>query len=409
MREGFRGYLTTLATASLMILLTLFALAGCGGGTATYSLQVRVSGLDGGDSLRFVYDGTTETVSANGTITLALLPEGSIYSVVMTQQPFQKVCRLDDDEFSLNGIMPAASQTLSLECVPHSNLNDTGVNFDGTVDSLYGRDYFQRAGQLQKRGGGDAGFDFTKLSADGTELSADAVSWECVRDNHTGLVWENNDRPDRYSWADALAVDVTYSHCGLAGWRLPTRQELLSLWHFGAVDGRAAVDREYLPYIAPYPYWTETPAFEDETGVHVWTVLFDSESGGSNANPVIDYVHADSLEFVVLVNGSQVTDEASVNGASGILVDPRAGLVWQPCDIGQSWSGGECTGTASNLTWSESLDAADAADGWRLPDIKELLSLFDIDSDTVTFEPGASYWSICYFRLQCSHPAGSHC
>ena len=81
-------------------------------------------------------------------------------------------------------------------------VNDTGVKVSATQsandsecvvtenkvhDCEQGRDADT---ELLKIGAGDAGFDYTKLDSDGNELSADQSSWTCVRDNHTGLVWE---------------------------------------------------------------------------------------------------------------------------------------------------------------------------------------------------------------------------
>ncbi len=63
-------------------------------------------------------------------------------------------------------------------------------------DGRYGRDAAATAGALTKIGGGAAGFDFTKIANDGTELPASATlgtgatAWACTRDNTTGLTWE---------------------------------------------------------------------------------------------------------------------------------------------------------------------------------------------------------------------------
>ena len=138
MRKWRRGYLTTLVTPTSKILLTLFALVGCSGGsTAYYSLQISVSGLDSGDSIHYTYNGMPATVSTNGFFQLASLPVGENYTVRITQQPFQKVCRLNGDYFVVNESMPNIGQTVSVKCVPHSNLNDTGLNENLTVDSFY--------------------------------------------------------------------------------------------------------------------------------------------------------------------------------------------------------------------------------------------------------------------------------
>jgi hypothetical protein len=65
--------------------------------------------------------------------------------------------------------------------------------------------------------------------------------------------------------------------------------------------------------------------------------------------------------------------------------DKATGLVWQRCVVGKVWNGTTCNGTASNLTWQQTLDtvrtatASTAATGgsatWRLPNHAELYSL----------------------------------
>ena len=90
-------------------------------------------------------------------------------------------------------------------------LNDTGQNWCANdsanflscpqagfpdQDGDHGRDALARAGQLTKIGGGEAGFDYTKISNSGLPLGAGAAlgsgagDWGCTRDNVTGLIWE---------------------------------------------------------------------------------------------------------------------------------------------------------------------------------------------------------------------------
>ncbi|PIE36235.1 MAG: hypothetical protein CSA53_08130, partial [Gammaproteobacteria bacterium] len=102
-------------------------------------------------------------------------------------------------------------------------LNDTGITWGGNYpngsnadcsgveiaaqDCSHGRDARALAGTLVKIGGGEAGFDFTKLDNSGNELAATATGHSCVRDNVTGLVWEVktddnglHDKDNEYSW-----------------------------------------------------------------------------------------------------------------------------------------------------------------------------------------------------------------
>ncbi|MFO1344523.1 MAG: DUF1566 domain-containing protein [Burkholderiales bacterium] len=171
-------------------------------------------------------------------------------------------------------------------------LNDTGQNWcaNNTTGNLncpqagfpdqdgdHGRDAHARAGQLSKIGGGEAGFDYTKISNSGNPLPASAAlgsgpnDWACTRDNVTGLIWEvkvNNASHLRhmnhtYTWystdaginggvpgtlgtaptcnstlaqcntqAFAAAVN-TQGLCGHGDWRLPSSEELQGIAHYG--------------------------------------------------------------------------------------------------------------------------------------------------------------------------------
>jgi hypothetical protein len=103
---------------------------------------------------------------------------------------------------------------------PTGLLNDTGITWGGEYpsgnnadctstttdidqqDCANGRDAEAAAGTLVKVGGGAAGFDRTKLGADGTPLAdqggtwdgggneASGTQWSCVLDHVTGLWWE---------------------------------------------------------------------------------------------------------------------------------------------------------------------------------------------------------------------------
>ncbi len=68
-------------------------------------------------------------------------------------------------------------------------------------DARFGRDAANAKGTLSKIGAGRAGFDFTKIAHNGTELPANTAYgpdgtplsdtvWACTRDNVTGLIWE---------------------------------------------------------------------------------------------------------------------------------------------------------------------------------------------------------------------------
>ncbi|HCJ7271306.1 TPA: DUF1566 domain-containing protein [Vibrio cholerae] len=207
---------------------------------------------------------------------------------------------------------------------PTGKLNDTGIDWcaDGRQDNLdcpvqgyegqdgdHGRDALARKGQLQKIGGGAAGFDFTKLDNSGNPLPETASEWSCVRDNVTGLIWEVKqpagsaglrDANHTYTWYNpdnstnggsagtqnggtcqgsdcdtAAFINAVNSQglCGASDWRLPSVNELLSIVHNGRVE--PVIDQSYFPHTPQYSwYWSSSP---DAYGSgYAWGVNFGS-------------------------------------------------------------------------------------------------------------------------------------
>ena len=192
----------------------------------------------------------------------------------------------------------------------YAALNDTGVTHcatgdDGLLscpqaglplqDGDVGRDV-----TFNDASDGDAGFVFVKVDSNGADLAATAPSWSCVRDEVTGLVWENkafdaasphysyhtfswrNDSGindggdagvsdggeclvagtcDTQQYADEMNAAAL---CGFTDWRLPTVDELFSISDFNlnTLINTPGVDSKYFH---PNPngdaaYWSATPA-----------------------------------------------------------------------------------------------------------------------------------------------------
>ncbi|HLF96515.1 MAG TPA: DUF1566 domain-containing protein [Methylococcaceae bacterium] len=89
----------------------------------------------------------------------------------------------------------------------------------------------------------------------------------------------------------------------------------------------------------------------------------------------------------------------------GTVTDGRTGLMWERCVLGQTWSGGTCTGSYATFTWSQALGAAESRafaghSDWRLPNIKELASIVEMKcyspaSNLAVFPntPSNAFWS----------------
>ena len=86
------------------------------------------------------------------------------------------------------------------------------------------------------------------------------------------------------------------------------------------------------------------------------------------------------------------------------VTDRVTGLIWRRCSEGQS--GSDCnTGTATTFTWQDALATASAStfagqNDWRLPNVKELLSIVEyacfapaINPTVFPNAPGLNTWS----------------
>lgn len=152
-------------------------------------------------------------------------------------------------------------------------------------DCFTGRDAANKSGELKKYGQGYNSKDFTKLDAQGNELSHEATSWACVRDNVTSNIWEIKNQVDNSNihYIDNKFVansDKNVNHnqcpfydlgleqfctieefilrtnseqlCGAASWALPRIKDVFSLLNFNRHSpDDSDLDNNYFPKFFP--------------------------------------------------------------------------------------------------------------------------------------------------------------
>jgi hypothetical protein len=57
-----------------------------------------------------------------------------------------------------------------------------------------------------------------------------------VTDLDTGLMWQQSDSGNTYTWKDGLAYCTSLDLAGYADWRMPNSRELQSLVNYGRFD-----------------------------------------------------------------------------------------------------------------------------------------------------------------------------
>jgi Protein of unknown function (DUF1566) len=91
--------------------------------------------------------------------------------------------------------------------------------------------------------------------------------------------------------------------------------------------------------------------------------------------------------FTVSTDGQEVTDS-------------KTGLTWRRCAEGMNANVSGCTGTAVTYSHEAALALSNTQSGWRLPNVKELNSIFDVNRQNPAIDgaafpatPSASFWS----------------
>ena len=150
---------------------------------------------------------------------------------------------------------------------------------------------------------------YFKLGKNGSILPDNATEWACVQDRVTGLIWEVKtddnsirDRDNFFSWYDPATepnhgkagarnggrcngqadcdtqayVEALNEQqlCGFSDWRLPRRDEMLTLVDFSnsRKGNRVSINTDYFPQTVASWYWTATS--NPDKPDYAWFVLF---------------------------------------------------------------------------------------------------------------------------------------
>lgn len=131
-------------------------------------------------------------------------------------------------------------------------------------------------------------WDFVKVDQAGTELAVEVPAHECALDRRTGLLWEARtaaagNPPEVYTWYNAdpdahlgfpgvedggecglarcdteayVAAANAAAWCGRDDWRMPSRDEFLTLLDPARIGDGPTLDPVYFPGTAAGEYWT---------------------------------------------------------------------------------------------------------------------------------------------------------
>lgn len=201
-----------------------------------------------------------------------------------------------------------------------------------------------------------------------------------VTDHVTGIMWQDNVLSPAMNWATAVETCESLSLGGYDDWRLPIIEELESIVDYGRSS--LAVDPIFVN-TAEKTYWSYTTYTAYTPSI--WSINY---SHGST-----NYLSASNNYYVMCVRGAAYPDADFVrDSATQIVTDNRTGLMWQDDTV------------SSMMDWFEALIYCyDKRQGgytdWRLPNIRELLSINDRSRYNTAINPAfvntnsEFYWS----------------
>lgn len=186
---------------------------------------------------------------------------------------------------------------------------------------------------------------------------------DTVTDNVTGLVWQRRfSSPYYYTWPNAVTFCKDLTLEGHSDWRLPTLVELGSILAFEYFN--PAVNNVTYPSTANESYWSSTASLVEQN--HRWVIGFGSGGVGFYGE------NAASFRVRCVRGGNVPTVQARYTTTEATVVDNVTGRTWQRV-APETNTYTQATGAAycSTLT-------LDGRSDWRLPTVKELLSLNDV-------------------------------
>ena len=210
-----------------------------------------------------------------------------------------------------------------------------------------------------------------------------------ITDNVTGLMWQQSDGGE-------MTIESGFIYCdnlvlgGFSDWRLPTKQESMSILNFDR--NNPSLNTTYFPNTNAGYWWTSTINYSNPNSIWI-----TNSGGGTGPKLKTETISAGGTRkyhsrAVRNTNIPTIVTHFTDNG-DGTVTDNITNLVWQnsPNTTTYTWE--------QALTYAENLNFASNSD-WRLPNIKELVSITDETTNTPAINTtffasvlAAKYWS----------------
>jgi hypothetical protein len=202
-----------------------------------------------------------------------------------------------------------------------------------------------------------------------------------VSDNVTGLIWQRNVDSRSYEWEEAKHYCACLTVDGVAGWRLPSRIELVSISDW--TTSNPSIDSNAFPSTPSENFWSSSVLTNGDPTLG-WFVFF-----GSGFSSYRDMGYMNHARCVTTPPATAPPGRYAI--ANGTVYDTQTKLTWQQVISTSPYTWTDATTYCSAL----SLNGA----GWRVPSIGELQTLVDestnpsIDGTAFPMTASEYFWS----------------
>ena len=255
--------------------------------------------------------------------------------------------------------------------------------WDGSGNTLStltaGQDYY----------GQDAQFSGTQASY---TKSIDGLT---IKDNITGLTWQNNYDSNTYFWADTQSVITSLNnqnYSGYSDWRAPTIKELYSIWN--ASSGWPYINTNYFTInytseieLSRAIFWSSDKysgllgnITDNAPGSIPGSKLAFGVNFGTGHTKAYSICSGPKHLFRAVRGNLTYGVNLFQNNENGTISDLATGLMWSQTDSGSGMEWKSALAYAHTKNTANYLGYND----WRLPNAKELQSIVDY-----TRSPGA--------------------
>lgn len=226
-----------------------------------------------------------------------------------------------------------------------------------------------------------------------------------------------------YTWYDAQAkiaeLNASGGHAGYTDWDLPSIEDLMSIvrcdkgfvkkidipsksGELKTIDAECrinstlpTINRSLFPKNPAAGFWSVTQGMSDQDA---WHMAFDDGFLYPNSKQKKYHIRLNRKppSSTQALKASTMTSSSTANAVSSaqkiaqplksekIWIDPKTGMMWMPCSIGQTLVNQRCQGVKKQYTWRQANDWVRVLNSrggyagytdWTLPHIEDLFSL----------------------------------